>query len=318
MEKKRISYLLDRLKNGQATVEERNEIESFWEWARQDQSVVDKMSEEERELIRRTIFEGIESRIAELEPAQGRQVTFYKRRWFLRVAATVSLLAMMTWFLIPDERQSFYADYGEQVRLTLPDGSSVILNGNSVIRYVPEWSDDKAREVWIEGEAFFDVTHLKNDQKFIVHTEAGINVEVLGTRFNVRIRRGQAEVMLEEGKVLLDVSRIFSNESVLLKPGELGVLAEDELVVGRVNPWQYSSWKENLLYFNETTLKEVANILEDTYGMQVVFEDEELETRKLSGQIDARDADDILLAIAEVFNIGVKEQGRKVVFHSNK
>ena len=318
MEKKRISYLLQRLKAGQATVEERNELSSFWEWARTDQSVVDTMTDEERELIKIAIFDGIESRILALEEKRDNQVEFSRRAWFMKVAAGIAFLAMTTWFLLPDDRQSFHAGYGEHVRLVLPDSSTVILNGNSVIRYDREWRDDRPREVWVEGEAFFDVTHQENNQRFIVHTEAGMDVEVLGTRFNVRIRRGQAEVMLEEGKVMIDVARIFSNETVLLRPGELGILAEDELVVGRVNPRQYSSWKENLLYFDETTLREVANILEDTYGMQVVFEDETLETRKLSGQIDARDADDILLAVAEVFNIGVKEQGRKVIFHSNK
>lgn len=315
MEKKRISYLLQKLKTGQASVEEREEIESFWAWARQDQSVIDNMTEEERHLIKRTIFEGIESRISELDLTRGKQVEFSRRAWFLKVAAAIAFLVMMIWFLLPDERQSFYAGYGKHVRLVLPDSSSVILNGNSVIRYDPEWRDDKPREVWIEGEAFFDVTHTENDQKFIVHTKAGIDVEVLGTRFNVKIRRGEAQVMLEAGKVRLDVSGIFSSETVMLKPGELGSLAGDELIVGVVNPFHYSAWKEDLLYFNETPLKEVANILEDTYGMEVVFEDEKLEARKLSGQINARDAKDILLAIAEVFNIGVKEKGRKVIFH---
>jgi hypothetical protein len=60
--------------------------------------------------------------------------------------------------------------------------------------------------VWIGGEGFFDVTHTINHRKFIVHTQNDMDVRVLGTKFNVRIR-SETEVMLQEGKVNLEIGR---------------------------------------------------------------------------------------------------------------
>ena len=81
--------------------------------------------------------------------------------------------------------------YGQTRALTLPDGSQVTLNGHSTLRYPAAWRPDQPREVWLDGEGFFAVQHKANNQRFIVHTAAGLQVEVLGTRFVVARRRDQ-------------------------------------------------------------------------------------------------------------------------------
>ncbi len=62
-------------------------------------------------------------------------------------------------------------------------------------------TDAKSREVWIEGEAFFSVKPSSVPRAFLVHTASNMNVEVLGTTFNVVDRHGRMQVVLNSGKV---------------------------------------------------------------------------------------------------------------------
>jgi ferric-dicitrate binding protein FerR (iron transport regulator) len=111
--------------------------------------------------------------------------------------------------------------YGETARIKLPDGSMVVLNAHSTLTY-NDWSEGQTREVWLNGEAFFEV-QKKHDAtgrvKFVVHT-GDLNVEVLGTRFNVSNRGLRTQIVLEEGKVRLRYEQ--ETEKVIdMQPGEL-------------------------------------------------------------------------------------------------
>jgi ferric-dicitrate binding protein FerR (iron transport regulator) len=320
MDKTRISYLIQQSRNGHATPEEMKELESFWEWAQQDDSLFNSLSDSEKASIKQVMFEGIQERIAALETvANGKQRTMPVSGLFLKIAASFTLLILITtlWLKFNNPGESYRTAYGEHMEIVLPDSSRVTMNGNSTLRY-SEWDEDDDRHVWVEGEAFFDVTHTVNDQKFIVHTEDGVDVEVLGTRFNVKIRRGKTEVMLEEGKVNLNVKSIFASKDIVMKPGDMIQVENSALNTVQVDASRYTAWKDHKLYFDETRLEELAHILEDTYGISVEFANPGLADRRLSGEIDSRKASDILAAIKETFNITVSRDGNKVRFHSKK
>ena len=196
----------------------------------------------------------------------------------------------------------------------LPDQTKVVINGNSRLRHAEIWADGDDREVWLEGEGFFDVTHT--GQRFIVHIEDDKDVHVLGTRFNVKERRGKTEVMLEQGKVRLTVDRFLSSQSVTLKPGELATLADRQLTTQIVDPARYSSWKENKFIFDRTPLTEIATMLEDTYGYIVVFEDRATGNRTLSGEVFSKNGSDIVDAISQSFGIQITVDKNRIVIHS--
>jgi ferric-dicitrate binding protein FerR (iron transport regulator) len=263
------------------------------------------------------MYEEIEQKIASQEEARRgahRHLSF--RSPFLKIAASVAViltLSFLAWRLTGSEKVEFRTAYAEHLRVTLPDSSTVILNGNSVLRYAKDWNQTSAREVWVEGEAFFNVIHTVNDERFVVHTGYGEHVQVLGTRFNVKIRRGKTEVMLERGKVRFEVSRFFRNETVYLAPGELVSLEDSQLSKMSVNPLQYSGWTYHKLYFDHTELSEVTEMLEDTYGLNIVMQDPTLAYRKLSGEIDSRNVEDILGAIEASLNVLATRDGQKVI-----
>lgn len=317
MDKNRIAYLVHKSRMNQATKEEKEELESFWQEAQQDQTFLASLGEEERQEIKARMYQEIEDRISNLEDSASkahRHLTFSSP--FLKIAASVAVIltaSFLLWRYVHDPKVEFHTAYGEHLRIVLPDSSRVILNGNSVVRYSKDWSPNDAREVWVEGEAFFDVTHKINNQRFVVHTGYGEHVQVLGTRFNVKIRRGKTEVMLERGKVRFEVSRFFRNETVYLAPGELVSLEDSRLSKMAVNPRQYLGWTYHKLYFDHTELRSIVEMLEDTYGLNIVLADESLAYRKLSGEIDCRNVEEILSAIEESLNVEATSNGQKVI-----
>jgi ferric-dicitrate binding protein FerR (iron transport regulator) len=95
--------------------------------------------------------------------------------------------------------QASVTPYGQIRTLYLPDSSKVVLNAHSSVRYASAWRPGQPREVWLEGEAYFDVRPVESSG-FLVHVK-DLTVEVLGTAFDIRDRRGKVEVVLEKGKI---------------------------------------------------------------------------------------------------------------------
>lgn len=311
MNQQELANLIKRYKSGSATPEEIAELEKKWLNATNNPSFEETHSEDELLEIEQNMFAAIKQEIGKHErqrrPVIVMQPVFYKAAAAVLVLLTVSIW----WFTRSNSFTEIRTGFGERLTVTLPDHSSVLLNGNSVLRYSDEWNSETPREVWIEGEGFFSVTHTKDHQKFIVHADQ-LDVEVLGTKFNVRTRDDASEVMLAEGKVKLGLSESEDAGEMFLKPGELATLRDKQLSKRMVKQQQYTSWTENKLFFEHTPLTEVATLLEETYGLNVIFIDTDLQKRELSGEISFATADDILYAIAETFNLKVDKKGRSV------
>ena len=106
----------------------------------------------------------------------------YNRKRRLAIAASLAgLIALGAGFWMLSQQDIIYKTaYGETKTVELPDGSKVTLNTNSNIRIKHAWNAEIPREVWLDGEAFFKVSHQGNNQKFVVHTQDNVDVEVLG------------------------------------------------------------------------------------------------------------------------------------------
>ena len=202
-------------------------------------------------------------------------------------------------------------DFGQTRSLTLPDGSQVTLNGHSTLRYATTWQPDKPREVWLDGEGFFSVQHKVNNQRFLVHTSAGLQVEVLGTKFVVARRRDQTRVVLLSGKVRVEFDD-HQRPDVLLRPGELVETTDDQpalLTHKKVHTAPYAAWKDAELVLDETTIAELATRLHDTYGLDVVVTTPELNRRRVTGTVPVSDLPTLLQALEETFHLQATRRG---------
>ncbi|UBM60868.1 FecR domain-containing protein [Marinilongibacter aquaticus] len=157
--------------------------------------------------------------------------------------------------------------YGEQKELHLPDGSLVNLNAHSRIEYFRNWKEQAVRQVKLEGEAFFKVKKYPSlGSKFSVET-AGLNVEVLGTEFNVNARKGKTDVYLEEGKVELVLAE--TQERVAMKPGDFVAYSENTKTLKRSEKIDLTakSWKSGVVEFSQASLVEILEKVKEIYGL---------------------------------------------------
>lgn len=202
--------------------------------------------------------------------------------------------------------------YGEMRTVTLPDHSTVTLNASSAISFNEEWSDKKPREVWVEGEAYFDVKHISRTgpgQQFIVHSN-GISIEVLGTSFNVRSRHGRTKVGLITGKIKVDYNK---NRSLVMLPGDYVEYADNKLSVTRKldQPEKIKRWTEIQLTFTDATLGEIIETLQDNYGYTVKVTDASLRKLKIEGDINVTNVEELLTVITTTLNVTIDHPYKK-------
>lgn len=312
MNDEKLAELIKRYKSGTATPEEIALLDKMWSDAQEQATHDTDHTDLQLEDIERNMFFAINRDIHKQE-LQSRRSLFLRPVLYKVAAALLLLAAVSIWvYTSSDSMREIRTGFGEQRAITLPDQTQVVLNGNSVIRYASQWDDTSRREVWIEGEGFFSVVHTKNHQKFVVHGVSQLNVEVLGTKFNIKTRPSASEVMLTEGKVKLELNGADSASSLFLKPGELATIKNKKLSAKTVNKQRYTSWVEHKLFFDRTPLRDISMLLKDTYGLTITFADPALETKELSGEISAATEDEILYVVGETLNLKVEKDGQSV------
>ncbi|HAK78246.1 MAG TPA: hypothetical protein DCR35_14410 [Runella sp.] len=219
------------------------------------------------------------------------------RRSFVKrlswVAAAVVLLVggvVAAWYTSQPTTVSYATSYGETRKVELPDGSVVNLNANSTLSFSEDLKDKAIREVWLQGEAFFDVKHTPTDAKFRVHTN-DLVVEVLGTEFNVSDRRKTTQVVLQSGKVQIKAAQ----QSAVLRPGDMVEFRADtrSLTQRKVRTELYSSWQQNIWILDGEAMSDVAQRIEDNFGIEVSFENPALANEKISGTIPSGSAEEV-------------------------
>lgn len=209
---------------------------------------------------------------------------------------------------------TYQTAYGEVKSFVLTDGTQVTLNANSSFK-VPRWGfGDSNREVFLTGEADFSVTHSSTNQKFIVKTDKNFEVVVLGTEFSVFARPRGANIVLKKGKVLVNYKEGKIAKRLIMKPGELVTFNKNNHAQLKpvIQPSIFSLWKEKRFVFDETKLSDVAQMLEETYGLKVTINNTELAERKIMGSFRAENVDELLHTISELLDINVIRQEDKV------
>jgi ferric-dicitrate binding protein FerR (iron transport regulator) len=237
------------------------------------------------------------------------------------VAAAVVLLAVagvVLWaYRYGPYRQVQYATgYGKTQTVALPDGSEVVLNANSVLRHPADWQPGR-REVWLEGEAFFKVRKRTHDQapaRFTVHS-GSLRVEVLGTEFTVSGREDRTRVVLSEGSVQLAVPAAAGTTTIVMKPGELVEYQEDNGAVDHraVNTDVYDSWKSQRWVLEDVTLRQVADRIEETYGVSVRIADPHLAREPMTGVLPSESLDKLLRVLSATYGIRVQQQENQLI-----
>ncbi|HEV3224853.1 MAG TPA: FecR family protein [Puia sp.] len=196
-----------------------------------------------------------------------------------------------------------------QYQIFLSDGTKVWLNAASSLRY-PTTFSGKNRIVELQGEGYFEVT--KNKEKpFLVRT-AGMEVAVLGTRFNIMAYEDENAIQttLLEGLVKVN----HGNQSDLLDPGKKAVLRRDNsiLTVGDANVNQAVAWKNGYFYFDRSDIKTIMRQVSRWYDLDIVYE-APVPDMQFSGKIERKLPLSGITRLLESSQIHFRIEGNKFI-----
>lgn len=234
------------------------------------------------EIDSRAAFTQVSDRIRNAQPA------FRILNMAMRIAATlfIPLLLASSWLFYKQysqpetgnlAMQEITSPAGIRSQVVLPDGSKVWLNAESTLKFPVPFPKD-IRNVDLLGEAFFEVTKNQK-QPFVVHS-GNVAVKVLGTRFDCKAFEEDKtiEVILEEGKVALNSNVASGQDESILRPGDRAVIdkATGETQIRNEKIEKYIAWHTGKLIFDNTSMAEVASMLERWYGVEVVVKDPDI------------------------------------------
>ena len=246
------------------------------------------------------------------------------RRWYAtplaRIAAALLLIAGGHAALqtsrssteTADAAAELTAPNGQRVVATLGDGSRVVLNAGSRLRYSPLISRG-SRDVYLEGEAYFEVTHDAK-RPFRVHANGGVAHD-LGTRFTVRAypEMTHVDVAVTEGKVSLRRDQDTPTDSVVLVPGQLGRLAasaQQPVLVPSVDLAAYTGWTTGTLVLENVTLGEGIPQLERHFDVDVSLADQALASRPIFVRFRNETVDQAFDALSLALGVRYERSGR--------
>ncbi len=195
------------------------------------------------------------------------------------------------------------AEYARYI--TLPDGSSVVLQAGSKLEYSEAFTG-KTREVTLSGEAYFDVAHDPG-HPFIIHT-GKIKTTVLGTAFNIKSDEDQIVVSVTRGKVKVeDGSKVLA---VLTPDQQVEYNVRQEASAQHtVNAGSIvTGWTRENMIFNGITFEEIANILSLRYGVSIKFRDEALKRCKIRASFSGTETLDHVAGVLSAIRNGSFEQ----------
>ena len=207
--------------------------------------------------------------------------------------------------------------YGETKNILLPDSSEVVLNANSSIKYNKDFTEG-AREVWLKGEGFFKVRHIEKTgelpQKFIVHNNH-VDVEVLGTEFNVRGADSITSVLLTKGQVRLTAHA--TKEQLLMQPNDLVTYHKNlaQLQKQKVEPSTYISWMEHKYILNKASLNEITAYLQRYFGIAFINQNKKAAQQLYSGTIELQDTATVIRTLSVLLNTTVTKEDNHITIH---
>lgn len=206
--------------------------------------------------------------------------------------------------------------YGKHFEILLSDGTNVHLNAGTSLKYPVKFIKGQKREVFLKGEAFFNVA---KDAKhpFMVKSD-DLYVQVLGTKFNVSsyFEDKETDVVLVEGSVDL-FSKLDSKEHVLLKPGFKGSFNKKEtnISTSKVITNIYTSWVHGELVFRNISFNDILKKMERQYNVNIVNNNIEIASEKFNASFRNEPIEKILEYFKITYGINYAIQENKILIN---
>lgn len=193
----------------------------------------------------------------------------------------------------------------------LSDSTKVWLNSASELRFPVHFAGQGTREVYLKGEAFFDVTKTNGTVPFVVKLSGG-DIKVYGTRFLVKNYAGEPlSAVLTRGCIGFTSSQ---GRDVLLSPSDRLEVSGENMRIEQVDTTLYMSWINQMFVFEGQPLEEIMKTLSRWYDMDFTFQSEDLKHIRFSGRLNRyQDIRVLLRTYEQTAGIRFDIQGRNIV-----
>jgi transmembrane sensor len=207
---------------------------------------------------------------------------------------------------------------GELKYLLLPDSTQVWLNVDSKLEF-PETFAEGTREVYLSGEAFFDVKHAAN-HPFLIHT-GNVITKVLGTSFNIKAYPGQPDVVVSVKRGKVEVSKHDKVLATLTMGQEVKVIMKaQEATIGALKENSVATWTTGRLSYDSRPVSDILRDLERNYNVRIELTDsaagEEIFTTSFRRDIGVEEALDIICKATDMEL--ANENGKYIISRKQK
>lgn len=238
------------------------------------------------------------------------------RNWAM--AASLLLLMGLSFFVYQSSINTITKQYatkpGEHAKIMLSDGTKIWLNAGSRLKYPAKFKGD-TREVYLTGEAFFDVAKDKK-HPFIIHTDK-MDTKVLGTSFNIQAYPDNAtqEVSVLTGRV--NVKSTVTEENVYVTPGQKVVFKSKSNKLQAFTDIPLNSislWRKNIIVFEDAPLPEVIATINRKYNVTIEIGNKNLNNLKISAYFKELPVEQVVALVCNIINADYKlESGTYII-----
>ncbi len=208
---------------------------------------------------------------------------------------------------------------GKKIEVLLSDGTMVYMNSGSSLKFPINFIPGHKRQVFLEGEAYFEVTKNPNNP-FQVST-SNMEVKVLGTHFNVSAYHNtQTFAVLAEGSIAVNKkeNNNIENEATIIIPGEKATITEKAIDVKTVNLEDYIGWRDNRLSFNDEPFVDIIKKIERHYGVSINNKYVALNPIQFKGTFKDETILDLLNTFKETANFNYIINSNNITIYENK
>lgn len=194
--------------------------------------------------------------------------------------------------------QTIHVPAGQRAELTLSDSTKVWLNSLTTFIF-PSQFTDTGREVYLDGEGYFDVAHDAGRQ-FKINTHDHV-IKVLGTEFNVTAYSKENDFFttsLIDGAV--EINSHNNDQNISLTPGNQAYLKDGRLMVSPIQHYDYFLWKKGIISFNHEQLKDILKKLELYYDIRIENRNKHIENIRYTGKFRTKDGIEHVLNVLQV------------------
>jgi len=245
-------------------------------------------------------------------------------RWWYRSAAALIIILSLFYFFnrvsketpVEEKAEAWVVkniSWGQKSTLHLIDGTLINVNSDTKISYPKKFAGDK-REIYLDGEAFFEVSH-NPEKPFIVHAGT-IDIKVLGTSFNINTFDNKITVTLASGKIHINNTNPdinYSDMGVLI-PNQQFIYnkSDNSIQVSEVDVDPYIAWTKKQLIFREEPIFSVVKKLEKWYDVEFTYANNDIKNCIFTGIFENEPLRLVLESLHNVADISFTMKGRKV------